>query len=591
MAMQLRPYVKEFYHGPDRVATLVVVCVRPRGRAAADCCSRGRFTCYVPPAALRALALPPSHRTPRPPSQPRPASTHQYYGSFTSQHPSYSPRIPDIETHTSSLLDLLLTTGPDEYSVTVEAPLGSSDHCLIRSQVQCTHPATHRTPGRHRMWHYKSADWDRLREFYASYPWRQHCFASEDVDTCTAAVTEVILAGMECFIPNLLVASGAKKRPWFNRSCREARRAKETAYQAWTTARSNRDVGVSDARRNLNAASRFSKRVTAIAKFDFVSKIGERLARHPSGSRAFWSLGLAKAAEGNISQSSLPPLRKPDDNLAHSAKEKADLSCALFASNSTLNAGDTIPTTIPWCGNSMPEISVTQRSIQRKLLSLDVNKSNGPDGIPALVLKKCAPELCPVLTRLFALSYSSGQFPSSWKITLVHPVPKKGDRPNPSNHRPIAIASLISKVMERVINTQLLRYLEDHDLFSDRQYGFRHNRSTGDLLMYLTHRWALAIESKGVWHQGLLSKLPSYGIPEGLCKWVASFLSGRCIKAVVDGSCSDSMDINAGVPQGSVLSPTLFLLHINDLLTTVNIHCYADDSTKGQACVKGEITQ
>ncbi|XP_059056926.1 uncharacterized protein LOC131850642 [Achroia grisella] len=351
-------------------------------------------------------------------------TAHEFALAYGFSQLVHSPtRIPDIETHTSSLLDLLLTTGPDEYSVTVEAPLGSSDHCLIRSQVQCTQPATHRTPGRRRMWHYKSADWDRLREFYASYPWKQHCFASEDVDTCTAAVTEVILAGMECFIPNLLVASGAKKRPWFNRSCREARQAKETAYQAWTTARSNRDVGVSDARRNLNAASRFSKRVIARAKFDFVSKIGERLARHPSGSRAFWS--LAKAAEGNFSQSSLPPLRKPDDNLAHSAKEKADLLCALFASNWTLDAGDTITTTIPWCGNSMPEISVTQRSVRRELLSLDVNKSNGPDGIPALVLKKCAPELCPVLTRLFALSYSSGQFPSSWKTTLVHPVPKK----------------------------------------------------------------------------------------------------------------------------------------------------------------------
>lgn len=70
-------------------ATLVVVCVRPRGRAAADCCSPGRFTCYVPPA-LRARRPP---RVPRPRNlrQPRPASAHQYHGSFTWQHPSYSP--------------------------------------------------------------------------------------------------------------------------------------------------------------------------------------------------------------------------------------------------------------------------------------------------------------------------------------------------------------------------------------------------------------------------------------------------------------------------------------------------------------------
>ncbi|XP_059046023.1 uncharacterized protein LOC131841721 [Achroia grisella] len=168
----------------------------------------------------------------------------------------------------SSLLDLLLATHPDGYSVTVEAQLGSSDHCLIRSQVPCTSPAASRPPCQCRMWHYKSADWDRLREFYASYPWKQYCFASEDVDTCTAAVTEVILAGMKYFIPNFLVASGAKKRPWFNKSCRQARQAKQTAFQAWTTARSNNDIGVSDARRNLNAASRFRKRAIARANND-----------------------------------------------------------------------------------------------------------------------------------------------------------------------------------------------------------------------------------------------------------------------------------------------------------------------------------
>ncbi|TLL64776.1 reverse transcriptase family protein, partial [Acinetobacter baumannii] len=123
---------------------------------------------------------------------------------------------------------------------------------------------------------------------------------------------------------------------------------------------------------------------------------------------------------------------------------------------------------------------------------------------------------------------------------------------------------------------------------------FRHGRSAGDLLVYLTHRWAEALESKGealavsldiakafdrVWHRALLSKLPSYGIPEGLCKWIASFLDGRSITVVVDGDCSDTMTINAGVPQGSVLSPTLFILYINDMLSIDGMHCYADDST------------
>ena len=520
-------------------------------------------------------------------------SAHEFALAYGFSQLVHSPtRIPDVETHTSSLLDLLLTTRPDEYSISVEAPLGSSDHCLVRTQVPCTHYNPPRSGGWRRVWHYKSADWDGLREFYASYPWRQLCFATADPSICAASVAETILVGMECYIPHPLVAAGGRRRPWFDKSCKAARLEKQAAYEAWTMARLNHDPEAAVAKRKFNAASRNSKRVIAKAKFNFIGRIGERLAKHPSGSRAFWS--LAKAAEGNFCRSSLPPLRKPDNSLAYSAKEKADLLGTLFASNSTLNDGGAVPHSIPRCSSSMPEITFTQRDVRRELLSLDVHKSSGPDGIPAVVLKQCAPELCPVLTRLFALSYSANEVPCSWKTALVHPVPKKGDRSDPSNYRPIAITSLLSKVMERVINTKLLRYLEDHDLLSDRQYGFRHGRSTGDLLVYLTHRWSVAVESQGealavsldvakafdrVWHGGLLSKLPSYGLPEGLCKWVASFLSGRSIKAVVDGSCSNSLDINAGVPQGSVLSPTLFLLHINDMLSIDGMHCYADDST------------
>nr|CAH7762505.1 unnamed protein product [Callosobruchus chinensis] len=84
-----------------------------------------------------------------------------------------------------------------------------------------------------------------------------------------------------------------------------------------------------------------------------------------------------------------------------------------------------------------------------------------------------------------------------------------------------------------------------------------------------------------LWHASLLNKLPSYGLPVKLCDWLAGFLSGRKITVVVDGFSSSFHNINAGVPQGSVLAPTLFLLHINDLLssTTNPIHSFADDIT------------
>ncbi len=134
------------------------------------------------------------------------------------------------------------------------------------------------------------------------------------------------------------------------------------------------------------------------------------------------------------------------------------------------------------------------------------------------------------------------------------------------------------------------------NLLSDRQYGFRKCRSTGDLLAFLSNSWSSSLSSFGetfavaldmskafarVWHKSLLSKLSSYGFYPSLCTFTSNFLSSRSISAVVDGHCSTPKTMNSGVPQGSVLSPTLFLLFINDLLSSTQslLHSYADDLT------------
>ena len=150
--------------------------------------------------------------------------------------------------------------------------------------------------------------------------------------------------------------------------------------------------------------------------------------------------------------------------------------------------------------------------------------------------------------------------------------------------------------METIITKQLLAFFETNNLLSGHQYGFRQARSTGDLLAYAVHAWSSALESYGesrvisldiskafdrIWHKGFLAKLPMFGLHHTLIKWISSFLSDRSIAITVDGYLSNSHSINSDGPQGSVISPVLFILFINDLLsstTSSSVFSFADDT-------------
>ena len=138
-------------------------------------------------------------------------------------------------------------------------------------------------------------------------------------------------------------------------------------------------------------------------------------------------------------------------------------------------------------------------------------------------------------------------------------------------------------------------------LFSDFQYGFRSSRSTADLLTVLSDRIARAFNRSRairavaldiskvfdrVWHAGLLHKLKSYGISGQIFGLTSSFPSNRRLRVVLDGKSSQEYPVNAGVPQESILGPTLFLLYINELPDDVicNIAIYADDTTLYSKC-------
>ena len=191
---------------------------------------------------------------------------------------------------------------------------------------------------------------------------------------------------------------------------------------------------------------------------------------------------------------------------------------------------------------------------------------------------------------------NSGYFPSSWKEAMVTAIFKKNDRQDKTNYRPISLLSCMSKVFERIVFNFLYDYLVKNGLLNEHNSGFRKNDSTVNRLLALLDSIYKGLEehkdiililldiSKAfdkVWHPGLLYKLKQLGIKGTLYKWIESYLTNRVQRVVVGGQSSSYRATHAGVPQGSILGPLLFLIFINDMTVNLKLEChqYADDTT------------
>ena len=236
--------------------------------------------------------------------------------------------------------------------------------------------------------------------------------------------------------------------------------------------------------------------------------------------------------------------------------------------------------------------------VSKAIEDLNQAKATGPDGIPVRALKKAASNISRSLTHLFNESLSTGKFSSAWKTAKVTPLFKGGTATDCYNYRPISVLPCISKILESFANSDLQNFAFNSGLIDHHQFAYSKFSSTTVALLKVVDSWKRAIDNRVssllsvfldlrkafdvIKHEVLLTRLESYGVTESELRWFNSYLSERLQYVVYKGTNSYPMRrLCFGVPQGSVLGPTLFNIHNNNISKachTSTLSLYTDDT-------------
>ena len=212
------------------------------------------------------------------------------------------------------------------------------------------------------------------------------------------------------------------------------------------------------------------------------------------------------------------------------------------------------------------------------------NSSPGLDDVPYEMIRQLSVESQSAL-QVFNSIRQTGIYPDQWREAIVIPLLKPGkDKQKPSSCRPISLTCCLSKILEIMVNQRLIWISETNNYIAKEQTGFRKYHSTMDYLVnfenaiqhaFISRQHLVAVSfdiEKAFdmsWRNGILEKLQHWGLRGNLPNFIKSFLDDRSFRVRIQGSLSSRFMLENGVPQGSTISVTLFLIAINDLISTV----------------------